>query len=70
MIDVGLPVTFEDLNLEDIGRDRLKVIGDVCAGEGSLCHNHPFEITSEGMVDAMIAADALGRKHKEEAGVL
>ncbi len=64
-IEVGLPVTFADVNLEGVSRDRLRQIGEVCAGEGSLCHNHPFEITPESVVDAMIAADALGRERKE-----
>jgi glycerol dehydrogenase len=63
-IALGLPVTFADLGLEGIGRDRLKPIGDICAGEGSLCHFHPFEVTSEVVVRAMIAADALGRERK------
>ena len=60
-VAVGLPVTLAGVNLEGVGRDRLKVIGDICAGEGSQCKNHPFEVTSEDVVDAMIAADALGR---------
>lgn len=63
-IAVGLPVTFAELNLAGIGRERLKLIGDICAGPGSLCHNHPFEVTSDTVVDAMIAADALGRHRK------
>jgi glycerol dehydrogenase len=63
-IATGLPVTLADVNLEGVARSRLKEIGDVCAGEGSLCHNHPFEVTSEAVVDAMIAADALGRERK------
>jgi len=64
-IEIGLPVTFADVNLEGVTRDRLRQIGDLCAGEGSLCHNHPFEVTSESIVDAMIAADALGRERQE-----
>jgi glycerol dehydrogenase len=64
-IEIGLPVTLADVNLEGVSRERLRQIGEVCAGEGSLCHNHPFEITPEGVVDAMIAADALGRQRKE-----
>jgi len=63
-IEIGLPVTFADVNLPDVTRDRLREIGDICAGEGSLCHNHPFEVTSDSIVDAMIAADALGRERK------
>jgi glycerol dehydrogenase len=67
-IAVGLPVTFADLNLEGIGRDRLRMIGEVCASQGSLCRNHPFEVTVESVVDAMIAADALGRHRKKLLG--
>jgi len=68
-IDVGLPVTFEELGLKNPSRDRLKSIGDVCAGEGSLCASHCFKVTSEAIVDAMIAADALGAERKDLAGV-
>ncbi len=69
-IAVGLPVCFADLGLDGIGRDRLKQLGDLCAGEGSLCHNHAFAVTSEAVVDAMIAADALGRSRKELIGLV
>jgi len=68
-IAIGLPVTFADLNLEGVSRERLKTIGDVCAGPGSLCASHPFEVTSEGIVDAMFAADALGKERKKLAGL-
>ena len=63
-IAVGLPVTFANLNLEGVTPDRLKVIGDICASEGSLCESHSFKVTSEDVVDAMIAADALGQERK------
>jgi glycerol dehydrogenase len=65
-IAIGLPVTFADLNLNDVTAEKLQPIGEVCAGEGSLCANHPFEVTSSTVVDAMIAADALGRERKEQ----
>ena len=64
-IAVGLPVTFEDINLTDVTREKLKPIADACAGEGSLCANHPFEVTVDSVIDAMIAADAMGRARKE-----
>ncbi|MFV1965514.1 MAG: glycerol dehydrogenase [Pirellulaceae bacterium] len=64
-IEIGLPVTFTELNLAGITRERLQHLGDACAGEGSLCHNHPFEITATDVVDAMVAADALGRRRQE-----
>jgi glycerol dehydrogenase len=65
-IAVGLPVTFADLGLEGVTRERLKKIGDICAGKGSLCENHPFAVSSDDIVDAMIAADALGRERKKK----
>jgi glycerol dehydrogenase len=67
-IAVGLPVTFEEIGLKDAGRERLKPIGDICGGKGSLCENHPFPVTAEDVVDAMIAADALGRERKRLTG--
>lgn len=68
-IAVGLPVTFQDLGLKGT-REELKTIGDICGGPGSLCENHPFPVTSADVVDAMIAADALGRQRKKLLGVL
>ena len=67
-VAIGLPVTFKDIGLEGVTREQLKSIGDVCAGEGSLCESHCFKVTSEAVVDAMIAADALGTECKKAAG--
>ena len=67
LIAVGLPVTFAQLNLSEVSETVLKEIGDVCAGEGSLCANHCFDVTSEDVVDAMIAADQLGQVRLEKA---
>ncbi|MBM3882477.1 MAG: glycerol dehydrogenase [Verrucomicrobia bacterium] len=66
LIALGLPVSFSELGLEGVARDRLKSIGEVCAGSGSLCHAHPFKVTPEKVVDAMIAADALGQERKRK----
>ncbi len=63
-IAVGLPVTFADLGLPGVARERLARIGEICAGPGSLCENHPFTVTADDIVNAMIAADALGEARK------
>jgi glycerol dehydrogenase len=63
-IAVGLPVTFADIGLPGVARDRLEGIGKTCAGAGSLCHFHPFKVSVDSIVDAMIAADALGTERK------
>lgn len=68
-IAVGLPVTFADLNIADVTRDKLRPIAEICAGAGSLCANHPFEVTVDSVIDAMIAADALGQERKHPLGV-
>jgi glycerol dehydrogenase len=68
-IAVGLPVTFADIGLAGVERSRLQTIGDICAGEGSLCGNHPFEVTADDIINAMIAADALGQERKDFMGV-
>jgi glycerol dehydrogenase len=65
MIEVGLPVTFQELNLKDASRQQLQPIADVCLSEASLCHNHPFPFTGDSILDAMFSADALGREQKQ-----
>ena len=64
-IALGLPVTLEDLGLGSVPIERIREIGDACAAEGSLSSNHPFPITSQSIVNAILAADALGRERKE-----
>lgn len=64
MIRIGLPVTFEDLNLASVDASVIRHVAEVCAGPGSLCHNHPFEVTVQSLYDAMVAADSLGKTRK------
>ena len=66
-IAIGLPVCFADIGLPGVERERLQRIGDICAGPGSLCENHPFKVTADDIVNAMIAADALGEARKKLA---
>jgi glycerol dehydrogenase len=68
-IQLGLPVTFEDLGLAGISNERLSKIGDFCAAEGSLSSNHPFPISSARIVDAMRSADRLGQERKSRLGL-
>jgi glycerol dehydrogenase len=63
-VAVGLPVTFAEMNMENVTRDRLLDFAKAVSGEGSFVHNHPFVVTPEMMVDAMYAADALGKRRQ------
>jgi glycerol dehydrogenase len=64
MIAVGLPVTFEELNLEPLDLKIVRKVAENCAVPGSLVHFHPFEVTAQSLYDAMISADALGKAKK------
>jgi glycerol dehydrogenase len=67
-IAIGLPVTFADIGLPNATREKLRKIGEICAGKGSLCENHPFDVSADSIIDAMFAADALGRERKKLLG--
>lgn len=63
LVELGLPVTLAELGLEDVPRQRLiEVIGNVCASPAGHSQAHSFPITAAGIVNAMFAADALGRE--------
>jgi glycerol dehydrogenase len=64
MIQVGLPVTFEDLKMQDVSRERIMDFAKIAAAEGSFIHNHNFKVTADSVFDAMIAADSLGKRRK------
>jgi len=68
MLAIALPVTFDDINLKEVTPEKLKTIGNICGCKGSLCDNHPFAVTPDSIVDAMIAADALGQERKKLMG--
>lgn len=63
-LSVGLPVTLSDIGLEDASRGDLETVAAAACVEGETIHNEPFDIHPEMVVDAMIAADALGRERR------
>jgi glycerol dehydrogenase len=63
--DVGLPTTLADVGLPGRGRDQLKPIALRAVAPGETIHNEPFEVTSDMVIDAILAADALGSARKE-----
>ena len=64
MVEIGLPVTFTDLNMTPLDPMVVWKIAENVAVPGSLCHNHPFEVTAQSLYDAMLAAHALGKARK------
>ena len=61
---VGLPTTLADLNAGELDRAALLRAAEIAADPNAPAHNMPFPVTAEMLVDAMLAADALGRAAK------
>ena len=61
MIDVGLPVTLKQLNVEPT-EENIKVIASKTA-DGPLIHQEPFAVTTESVYNAIVMADALGNSY-------
>ncbi len=63
-LEVGLPVTLEDIGLEDVTREDLQKVAEAACIEGETIHDMPFEVHPPMLVDAMLAADAYGRQRR------
>lgn len=68
MIELGLPVTFEELSMESVSRERLLAWCEANTQPGSFTCNHNFPVTGKDLFNAMIAADAFGKMRKAAAG--
>jgi glycerol dehydrogenase len=62
---VGLPITLGDIGLREISRDQLEPVARRATAPGETIHNEPFEVTADLVVDAILAADALGKMWKK-----
>ena len=63
-LEVGLPVTLEDIGLDDVTREDLQKVAEVACIDGETIHNMPFEVHPPMLVDAMLAADAYGHQRR------
>lgn len=60
-LEVGLPVTLEELGVENITREQAMMVAQAACDPSDTMGNMPFDVTPEMVCDAIIAADALGR---------
>ena len=63
-ISVGLPVTLEELDIGNVSREELRRVAEAACAPGETIHNMPFEVQPAMVLDAMLAADALGQMMK------
>jgi glycerol dehydrogenase len=59
---VGLPVTLSQVGLDDPDESILLQIAERSLADGETAHNEPFEVSTAMLVDAIVAADALGAR--------
>lgn len=60
-VEVGLPVTFTQLGVEDASWERVLEVAKLACAPTDTLGNMPFEVTPEKVASAMLAADAYGR---------
>ena len=60
-VEVGLPVTFAQLGVEDASYERVLEVAKLACAPSDTLGNMPFEVTPEKIAAAMLAADAYGR---------
>tara|TARA_Y100000588_G_C14254398_1_gene924810 strand:- start:2426 stop:3022 length:597 start_codon:yes stop_codon:yes gene_type:complete len=58
---VGLPITLGEVGLADIDSESLSQIATRATMKGETIHNEPFEVKPTMVIDAIRAADSLGR---------
>lgn len=59
---VNLPITLTEIGLGDVSRERLAPIANRATAPGETIHNEPFEVIPDSVIEAVLAADALGRE--------
>nr|WP_252490640.1 glycerol dehydrogenase [Natronococcus sp. CG52] len=60
-VDVGLPVTLGELGVDDPSHDDLSRVAEAAVADEETVHN-AFDVSSDEVRDAMIAADELGSR--------
>jgi glycerol dehydrogenase len=66
--EVGLPTTLADIGLGAVDRRGLMAVAEKACAPGAPIHHEAGVITSEKVLDAMLAADALGRERRARGG--
>jgi glycerol dehydrogenase len=67
--DVGLPITFEDMHLNNLTEEEYDIMAKAVLREPFIRH-HPFPVTYEMVVGAYKTADAIGHIYHEGASLL
>lgn len=60
-LDLDLPITLEDMGINEIIEEEIRSVARATCSEGETIYNMPFEINEDMVYAAILSADALGR---------
>ena len=63
---VGLPTTLEEIGITEVKKEEIMAVAQAASAPGESIHNMPFEVDTEKVCAAILAADALGRFYRGE----
>lgn len=61
---VGLPITLEELGVDSIGtelEEKVMAVAELSCADNETIYNMPFEVDSDQVYAAIMAADRMGR---------
>ena len=61
-VSVGLPITLKQIGVEEYDYEKILKVATIACAPTDTAVNMPFEVNPEMIADAIIAADAIGRK--------
>jgi glycerol dehydrogenase len=64
--DIGLPTTLADLGLGKVDRNRLMRVAEQACAPGASIHHEAGKITPAEVLQAMLAANAIGAQRKKQ----
>lgn len=67
-LKLDLPVTLEDIRLQETSREDLYRVAQAATKEGETAHNLPFAVTADDVLDAILAADQYSLAYKAKIG--
>ncbi len=65
--EIGLPTTFADIGLGEVDRQKLMLVAEKASDQAQFIHHEAVSITAEKVLDAMIAADAIGQERRRKS---
>lgn len=68
-LNVGLPVTFDDMHLSNLTEEEFDIMTKAVLKENFI-HHHPFEVTYEMVYGAYKTADAIGNMYKKGGSLI